>query len=165
MNLPNYRIGSGFDVHKFAKERDLILGGVKVPFKEGLAGHSDADVLVHSICDAILGAAGMGDIGEHFPDTDPEFKGISSLILLKKCVKMLLNDGFKINNIDSTIIAQLPKIAPYKKEMRDNIAKAVDMDHKLINIKATTTETLGFTGRGEGIGAHTITIIKKIQGR
>ena len=160
MNCPNFKIGSGFDVHKLIKGRDLILGGVNIPFEKGLDGHSDADVLVHSICDALLGAAGLGDIGEHFPDTDSQFKGISSLVLLGKCSNMLLNAGFSICNIDSTIIAQAPKISAYKKEMTDNIARAVNIDHELINIKGTTTEKLGYIGQGEGIAAQTVTIIK-----
>ena len=160
MNCPNFKIGSGFDVHKLVKGRDLILGGVKIPFEKGLAGHSDADVLVHSICDALLGAAGLGDIGEQFPDTDPQFKGISSLILLEKCANMLLEKGFSVCNIDCTIIAQAPKISAYKKEMTDNIAKTINIDHRLINIKGTTTEKLGYIGKGEGIAAQTVTILK-----
>jgi len=159
MNCPDFKIGSGLDVHKLVKGRELILGGVTIPFEKGLEGHSDADVLVHSICDALLGAIGKGDIGEHFPDTDDKYKGISSLILLSECAKMVLYEGFIVGNIDSTIIAQAPKISPYKKEMAENIAKAMDIDIKLINIKGTTTEKLGFAGKGEGIAAQTITII------
>ncbi len=161
MDLQGCRIGSGFDVHKLVKKRDLILGGVNIPFEKGLDGHSDADVLVHSVCDALLGAAGKGDIGEHFPDSDPEFKGISSLVLLGKCASILLDDGFSVCNIDCTIIAQKPKISPYKKEMIDNIAKAMNIDKKLINIKGTTTEKLGYIGKGEGIAAQAVTIIKE----
>ncbi|MCP3900045.1 MAG: 2-C-methyl-D-erythritol 2,4-cyclodiphosphate synthase [Desulfobacteraceae bacterium] len=161
MDLPGFRIGSGFDVHKLVKKRDLILGGVNIPFEKGLDGHSDADVLVHSVCDALLGAAGKGDIGEHFPDTDLKFKGISSLILLEKCTDILLKAGFLVCNIDCTVIAQEPKISAYKKEMIDNIAKAMNIDKKLINIKGTTTEKLGYIGKGEGIAAQTITIIKE----
>jgi 2-C-methyl-D-erythritol 2,4-cyclodiphosphate synthase len=160
MNYPNCRIGSGFDVHKLVKGRDLILGGVNIPFEKGLKGHSDADVLVHSICDALLGAAGMGDIGEHFPDTDTEFKGISSLVLLNRCANMLLNAGLSVCNIDSTIIAQAPKISAHKKEMTENIARAMNIDNGLVNIKGTTTEKLGYIGKGEGIAAQTVTIIK-----
>ena len=159
MNCPNFKIGSGFDVHKLVKGRDLILGGVNIPFEKGLEGHSDADVLVHSICDALLGAAGLGDIGEHFPDKDSQFKGISSLILLEKCANMLLDGGFSVCNIDSTIIAQAPKISSYKEEMIENIAKAMNIDNKLVNIKGTTTEKLGYIGAGEGIAAQTVTII------
>ncbi len=159
MSCPNLKIGSGFDVHKLVKGRDLIIGGVNIPFEKGLEGHSDADVLVHSICDALLGAGGFGDIGEHFPDTDLQFKGISSLLLLKKCANMLLDADFSICNIDSTIMAQAPKISTYKKGMIDNIAKAINIDHELINIKATTTEKLGYIGRGEGIACQTVTII------
>ena len=160
MNCPSFKIGSGFDVHKLVKGRDLILGGVNIPFKKGLDGHSDADVLVHSICDALLGAAGLGDIGEHFPDTDPQFKGISSLALLEKCASMLWDDGLSVCNVDCTIIAQAPKINAYKKDMTDNIAKAMNIDPELINIKGTTTEKLGYIGKGEGIAAQTVTIIK-----
>jgi len=163
MSCPILKIGSGFDVHRLVKGRDLIIGGVNIPFEKGLDGHSDADVLVHSICDAILGAAGKGDIGEHFPDTDPQFKGISSLVLLEKCANMLLDTGFSVCNIDSTIMAQAPKISPYKAEMIDNIAKAMKVDHELINIKATTTEKLGYIGRGEGIACQTVTIITTIK--
>lgn len=159
MNCPDFKIGSGLDVHKLVKGRELILGGVTIPFEKGLEGHSDADVLVHSICDALLGAIGKGDIGEHFPDTNDKYKGISSLILLSECTKKVLSEGFIVGNIDSTIIAQAPKISPYKKEMAENIARAMDIDIKLINIKGTTTENLGFVGKGEGIAAQTITII------
>ncbi|MCK5313144.1 MAG: 2-C-methyl-D-erythritol 2,4-cyclodiphosphate synthase [Desulfobacteraceae bacterium] len=163
MNCPNFKIGSGFDVHRLVKGRDLILGGVNIPFEKGLAGHSDADVLIHSICDALLGAAGFGDIGEHFPDTDSQFEGISSLILLEKCANMLLEAGFSVCNIDSTIIAQAPKISSYKKEMIENIGTAMNIDNELVNIKATTTEKLGYTGKGEGIAAQTVTIITTIK--
>ncbi|MCK5542624.1 MAG: 2-C-methyl-D-erythritol 2,4-cyclodiphosphate synthase [Desulfobacterales bacterium] len=163
MNYPNFKIGSGFDVHKLINGRDLILGGVNIPFEKGLDGHSDADVLVHSICDALLGAAGLGDIGEHFSDSDSQFKGISSLVLLEKCAGMLLDAGFSVCNIDSTIIAQAPKISAYKKGMINNIAKAIKIDHELINIKGTTTEKLGYIGKGEGIAAQTVTIIKEIK--
>ncbi|MCD4742322.1 MAG: 2-C-methyl-D-erythritol 2,4-cyclodiphosphate synthase [Desulfobacteraceae bacterium] len=160
MNCPNFKIGSGFDVHKLVKGRDLILGAVNIPFEKGLDGHSDADVLVHSVCDALLGAAGLGDIGEHFSDTDPQFKGISSLTLLEKCANMLWDEGFSVCNVDCTIIAQLPKISSYKQEMAENIAKAMNIDPELINIKGTTTEKLGYIGKGEGIACQTVTIIK-----
>jgi 2-C-methyl-D-erythritol 2,4-cyclodiphosphate synthase len=159
MNCPNFQIGSGFDVHRLVRGRKLVLGGVEIPFEKGLQGHSDADVLVHSICDAILGAIGKGDIGEHFPDTNLEFKNISSLVLLEKCGKMVLDEGFSICNIDCTIIAQAPKINNYKQEMKNNIAKTINIDHKLINIKGTTTEHLGYIGKGEGIACQSVTII------
>ena len=161
MDLPCFKIGSGFDVHRLVRGRDLIIGGVNIPFEKGLDGHSDADVLIHSVCDALLGALGKGDIGEHFPDTDCQFKGISSLVLLEKCTNMLLDAGFSVCNIDCTVIAESPKISPYKREMTDNIAKAMNINKKLINIKGTTTEKLGYIGKGEGIASQTVTIIKK----
>ncbi|HEA47477.1 MAG TPA: 2-C-methyl-D-erythritol 2,4-cyclodiphosphate synthase [bacterium] len=148
------RVGMGYDVHKLVEGRRLILGGVEVLFGRGLLGHSDGDVLLHAICDALLGAAGKGDIGRHFPDTDPEYKDISSLILLEK-VKGLIKE-YKINNIDSIVIAQEPKLAPYLSKMKENIAKILKLDKSKINIKATTTEKLGYIGRGEGIAAYAI---------
>jgi 2-C-methyl-D-erythritol 2,4-cyclodiphosphate synthase len=151
------RVGIGYDVHKLVEGRRLILGGVKVPFKKGLLGHSDGDVLLHAICDALLGAAGKGDIGEHFPDTDPEYKDISSLVLLEK-VKGLINE-YRINNIDSVIIAQEPKLASYLEKMKENIAKVLEIDK--INIKATTTEKLGPMGRGEGIAAYAMVSLEE----
>ncbi len=163
MNLVDLKIGSGLDVHKLVKGRDLVLGGVKIPFEQGLLGHSDADVLIHSVCDALLGALGLGDIGEHFPDTDSQFQGISSIVLLEKCAEILLDNDFYVCNIDCTIIAQAPKISSYKEEMAGNIAKAVNIAPKLVNIKGTTTEGLGYIGKGEGIAAQTVIIIKKIQ--
>ena len=155
------RIGAGFDVHELVKGRDLVLGGVTIPFKMGLKGHSDADVLVHSLCDALLGAAGLGDIGRYFPDSDPQFKNISSLILLKKCMELVLKKGYILSNIDCTIFAEMPKLEPYKKDMETKIALTVNTDLKNVNVKATTTEGLGFAGRGEGIAAHSIVLIKK----
>ena len=146
------RVGIGYDVHKLVEERKLILGGVEVPFGKGLLGHSDGDVLLHAICDALLGAVGKGDIGQHFPDTDPEYKDISSLILLKK-VKGLIKE-YRINNIDSIVIAQEPKLASHLSKMRENIAQVLKIDKDKINIKATTTEKLGPVGRGEGIAAY-----------
>ncbi len=146
------RVGIGYDVHKLVEERKLILGGVEVPFERGLLGHSDGDVLLHAICDALLGAAGKGDIGQHFPDTSPEYKDISSLILLEK-VKGLIKEH-RINNIDSIVIAQEPKLASYLAKMKENIAKVLKIDKSKINIKATTTEGLGPMGRGEGIAAY-----------
>ena len=148
------RVGIGYDVHKLVEGRRLILGGAEVPFEKGLLGHSDGDVLLHAICDALLGAAGKGDIGQHFPDTDPEYKDISSLILLEK-VKGLIKE-YRINNIDSIVIAQEPKLAPYLSKMKENIAQVLKIDKSKINIKATTTEKLGYIGRGEGIAAYAI---------
>ena len=146
------RIGYGYDVHKFAEERDLYLGGVKIPHALGLLGHSDADVALHALCDALLGAAAMGDIGKSFPDTDPKYKGISSVILLKNVMDKLRGAGWRIGNADITIVAQEPKLAPYIEDMRKTIAKAVSADISQISVKATTTEHLGFEGRSEGIG-------------
>ena len=148
------RIGTGYDVHRLAAGRKLILGGVTIPYERGLFGHSDADVLVHAIMDALLGAAGMGDIGIHFPDTDPQYEGISSLLLLKKVGGMLTNKGYKINNIDSTIVCQAPKLRPYISDMEKNIALYLGIPEDRVNVKATTEERLGFTDSGEGIAAQ-----------
>jgi len=146
-------IGLGYDVHKLVTGRKLILGGVTIPFEKGLLGHSDADVLVHAVCDALLGAAALGDIGQHFPDTDPKFKDISSLKLLAETRAMVSECGFAIGNIDTTIFAEAPKIGPYRKKMQQNLAAAVEVEPGCINIKATTTEGLGFVGKGQGIAA------------
>ena len=154
------RIGTGYDVHRLIFGRKLILGGVEIPFEKGLLGHSDADVLVHSICDALLGAAGLGDIGLHFPDTDPKFKDISSIKLLKKTYKMVSKKGFNLLNIDSTVFAQEPKISPFREKMQQNIAHTMNVNPNCINIKATTTEGLGMFGRGEGIGAMSVVLIE-----
>lgn len=153
------RIGLGYDVHRLVEGRDLIIGGVNIPFEKGLLGHSDADVLLHAIIDSLLGASALGDIGTLFPDTDIRFKSISSINLLKEVGKLLNDNGYSINNIDSTIIAQKPKMAPYIKEMRDNIAKALNIDVMKINVKATTEEGLGFTGTGEGISSQSICLL------
>ncbi len=153
------RIGHGYDVHKFAENRELFIGGVKIPYEKGLLGHSDADVLLHAICDALLGAAALGDIGKHFPDTSEEFKGINSRILLQKTVSLLEEKGYKIGNIDATVIAQKPKMAPYIAEMRKNIANDCNVDISAVNVKATTEEGLGFTGTLEGISAHAVCIL------
>lgn len=153
------RVGIGYDVHKLVVDRKLILGGVDVPYEKGLLGHSDADVLLHAIMDALLGAAGMGDIGKHFPDSSDEFKGISSIELLKKVNFLIHEKGYLVNNIDATIIAEKPKLASFIPEMELSIAKALDIQAKRINVKATTTETLGFEGRGEGISAQAIVSI------
>lgn len=155
------RIGHGYDVHKLAENRKLILGGVEIPFKKGLLGHSDADVLLHAICDSLLGAAALGDIGVHFPDTSDEFKGISSLKLLSFVAKLLDRSGYKVINIDSTVIAQEPKLSPYITKMRENIAKALKIELNSVSVKATTEEHLGFTGEKLGIAAHSVCLIDK----
>jgi len=156
------RVGIGYDVHRLVEDRELILGGVNIPYEKGLLGHSDADVLLHAIKDALLGAAALGDIGKHFPDTDPKYKGASSIKLLIEVKNILNKKGYTTNNIDATIIAQKPKMAPHIEKMRKNIAQALEVDIVNINVKATTTEGLGFTGIGEGISAQAIaSIIKK----
>lgn len=155
------RIGHGYDVHKLAENRKLILGGVEIPFKKGLLGHSDADVLLHAICDSLLGAAALGDIGVHFPDTSDEFKGISSLKLLSFVADLLDRSGYKVINIDSTVIAQEPKLSPYINKMRENIAKALNIELSSVSVKATTEEHLGFTGEKLGIAAHSVCLIDK----
>ncbi|KJS17226.1 MAG: 2-C-methyl-D-erythritol 2,4-cyclodiphosphate synthase [Peptococcaceae bacterium BRH_c4b] len=155
------RIGFGYDVHKLVEGRKLVLGGVEVSFVKGLAGHSDADVLVHAIMDALLGAAGAGDIGRHFPDTDEQFKGISSLLMLQKVRDIIAGLGYNVGNIDSMIVAQAPKLAGYISSMEENIARTLEADKGIINVKATTTEGLGFAGTGEGIAAYAVAIIVK----
>ena len=154
------RIGLGYDVHRLVEGRDLIIGGVKIPYEKGLLGHSDADVLLHAIMDSLLGASALGDIGKHFPDTDEKFKGISSMKLLEEVGKLLLSNGYSINNIDSSIIAQKPKMAPFIQQMRENIANALNIDLMQINVKATTEEGLGFTGNGEGISSQSICLLE-----
>ena len=153
------RIGMGYDVHKLVEERDLILGGVKIPYEFGLLGHSDADVLLHAIMDALLGASALGDIGKHFPDTDSKYKGISSIELLKHVGNLLNKHNYKIGNIDATIIAQKPKMAPHIPTMRENIASALNISLDQINVKATTEEGLGFTGEGLGISSQAICLL------
>lgn len=153
------RIGHGYDVHRLSEDRELILGGVKIENDLGLLGHSDADVLLHAVCDALLGAAALGDIGKHFPDTDPEYKGISSVTLLENVTKLLYKNGFFVLNIDSTIIAEKPKLAPFIDKMRVNIAKAVGIEIERVSVKATTEEGLGFTGDKKGIAAHAVCLI------
>ncbi len=155
------RIGMGYDVHKLVTNRDLILGGVTIPYELGLLGHSDADVLLHAIMDSLLGASALGDIGKHFPDTDPKYKGISSIALLKAVGKLLKDNNWAIQNIDSTIIAQKPKMAPHIPTMRENIANALDISLDQINVKATTEEGLGFTGEGKGISSQSICLLIK----
>lgn len=156
------RIGHGYDVHKLCENRKLILGGVEIPYEKGLLGHSDADVLVHAIMDSLLGAAALGDIGKHFPDTDPEYKGANSIVLLRRVVKILGENGYLISNIDSTVVAQAPKLASYIDQMRDNIANACGLDKECVSVKATTEERLGFTGEGKGISATSVCLIDKI---
>lgn len=158
------RVGIGYDVHRLVEDRDLILGGVQIPYEFGLLGHSDADVLVHAIMDAILGAAGQGDIGKHFPDTDPKFKGISSMKLLEHVVSVIKELNFTVHNVDSVIVAQRPKLAPYIYEMRQNLAKVMGIPESSVNVKATTTEGLGFTGTGEGIAAHAVASLNEHNG-
>ena len=153
------RIGMGYDVHKLVEGRDLIIGGVNIPYELGLLGHSDADVLLHAISDALLGAAALGDIGKHFPDTDPAYKGISSILLLEKVGQLLEEKLYFIENIDATIIAQAPKMRPHIDQMRENIANALRIDIEQVNVKATTEEGLGFTGEGKGISAQAICML------
>ncbi len=153
------RIGMGYDVHKLVSGRKLVLGGIEIPFEKGLLGHSDADVLVHALCDAILGAAGLGDIGMHFPDTDPEFKNIYSMKLLARTYEMIKSNGFSIMNVDCTVLAEAPKLLPYKDAMREKIAQTIHSAPECVNIKATTTEGLGIIGEGQGIGAMCIALI------
>lgn len=154
------RIGHGYDVHAFSDNRKCIIGGVEIPYEKGLLGHSDADVLLHAISDSLLGAAALGDIGKHFPDTDPQYKGANSLMLLESVVDLINSKGYTVNNIDATVIAQAPKMAPYIRQMRQNIADALKVDVDFVNVKATTEEKLGFTGRKEGISAHCVCLIE-----
>lgn len=156
------RIGLGYDVHRLVSDRDLILGGVKIPYEKGLLGHSDADVMLHAVMDALLGAAALGDIGKHFPDTDPAYKGISSIRLLEHVGKLIEDKGYLIGNIDATIIAQRPKMAPHIPQMRRNMAEALRISEDRINIKATTEEGLGFTGEGLGISSQAICLLEEI---
>ncbi|OZA24004.1 MAG: 2-C-methyl-D-erythritol 2,4-cyclodiphosphate synthase [Hydrogenophilales bacterium 17-61-9] len=159
--MSDLRVGHGFDVHAFADNRKLIIGGVDIPCELGLAGHSDADVLLHAICDALLGAAGLGDIGRHFPDTDAEFAGIDSRILLRRVAEQLQQRNWRVGNVDATIIAQAPKMAPHIARMTAHIADDLGIAIDRVNVKATTTEKLGFTGRGEGIAAEAVCLIER----
>lgn len=154
------RIGHGYDVHPLVAGRDLVLGGVKIPHNKGLHGHSDADVLIHAICDACLGAAGLGDIGKHFPDTDAQYKNIDSRVLLRKVKETLASRGWKIGNVDSTLVAQAPRLAPHLPQMTQNIAADLGIAPDRVNVKASTTEKLGFAGREEGIAAHAVVLLE-----
>ena len=156
------RIGHGYDVHKLVEGRDLILGGVKIPFEKGLLGHSDADVLLHAVSDSLLGAAALGDIGKHFPDTDPKYKGADSLELLRVVGEKVKEAGFKVSNIDVTMIAQRPKLAPHIPTMRENIARVLSLDISQVNVKATTEERLGFTGDGSGMSCHAVCLLENV---
>ncbi len=155
-----HRIGYGFDAHRFSKDSKLVIGGVEIPFELGLAGHSDADVLSHAICDALLGALGEGDIGSHFPDSDPKYKGMSSLVFLEETIALMREKGFEIENLDSVVVCEKPKIAPHIKEIKETLAKTLGISTLALGVKATTTDQMGFTGRGEGIAAHTVALIK-----
>lgn len=155
-------VGFGYDVHRFAPDRKFILGGVEIPFEQGLLGHSDADVLSHAVIDALFGAAGLGDIGVHFPDTEERYRGISSLLLLEKAVKLLKENGYMVINIDSTVVCSKPKISPYAEKIRDNIADVIGIAPERVSIKAKTEEGLGFTGTGEGVKAYAVAMIKGI---
>jgi len=159
------RIGHGYDIHRLTNGRNLVLGGVRIPFERGLIGHSDADVLLHAICDALLGAAGLGDIGIHFPDTDSRFKDASSITLLKSTVDMIRDKGFEIVNIDTTIFAELPKLTPYREAIKQSISNALRLSPDRINIKATTMEGMGAIGNGEGIGAACVVLIESADSR
>ena len=156
------RIGQGYDVHRLVEGRRLIIGGVDIPYEKGLLGHSDADVLLHAVMDALLGAAALGDIGQHFPDSDERYKGISSIALLKEVGKILQENGYMIENIDSTVIAQRPKLLPYRPQMAENIAAALGIEKEQVSVKATTEEGLGFTGTGEGISAQVIALLSSV---
>lgn len=161
LKLPQFRVGSGFDVHRFAEQRRLVLCGIEVPYEKGLLGHSDADVALHALMDAMLGAAAMGDIGKHFPDTDERFKGADSVKLTEHVVWLLQEKGWRINNTDITIIAQQPKLAKYIPAMRSKVASVLQIEEECVNVKATTTEKLGFTGRGEGMAAEAVVSLIK----
>ena len=157
------RIGHGYDVHKLVEGRDLILGGVKIDYERGLLGHSDADVLLHAVSDALLGAAGLGDIGRHFPDTDPKYKGADSLELLREVYRKITEQGYRVGNIDVTMIAQKPKLKDFIPQMQENIAEAVNVAPDRVNVKATTEEKLGFTGSGEGMACHAVCLLEELR--
>ncbi len=159
--MQGIRVGHGYDVHRLTEGRKLILGGVDIPWEKGLLGHSDADVLTHALMDALLGAAGLGDIGRHFPDNDPAYAGANSLKLLERVMKLLGDNGYTVGNVDVTVLAQRPKLAPHIPQMRDNLAQVMGVEPARVNIKATTEEGLGFTGAGEGIAAHAVALIER----
>ena len=161
--MDEIRVGFGYDVHRLVEERKLILGGVEIPYEKGLLGHSDADVLVHALMDAMLGAAGMGDIGRHFPDNDAQYAGISSMLLLQRVTELLKQANYEVNNVDVTVVAQRPKLAGFIPQMKVNIAEVLQVGQEKINVKATTTEKLGFTGEGLGISAYAVCTIKALQ--
>ena len=161
--MTNLRIGHGYDVHRLSEGRRLILGGVDVPYEKGLLGHSDADVLTHAVMDALLGAAALGDIGKLFPDTDEAYRGISSIVLLEKVAETLRAAGWSVVNLDATILAQRPKLAPYREAMRENLARALSLDVSCVSVKATTEEGLGFTGEGLGMASHAVALLEKID--
>ena len=161
--MNGFRIGHGYDVHKLTENRALIIGGVEIPHTMGLLGHSDADVLIHAVMDAVIGALGLGDIGRHFPDTDPEYKGISSMLLLRHVADLMRKSGYCISNLDATLVLQKPKVAPYIEKMRENIAMGLGCDVALVNVKATTEEHLGFTGREEGAAAHSVVLLERVR--
>jgi len=158
-----FRVGIGYDVHRLEEGCSLIIGGVEIPSEKGLKGHSDADVLVPAICDAILGALALGDIGEHFPDSDEKYAGISSLVFLSKINEKIKSSGYKVENVDSVVVAQKPRLSPYKFQMRENIAGVLEIPVNRVSVKATTTEKLGFEGRGEGISAQAVVLLRKIE--
>ena len=162
--MTDLRIGHGYDVHRLVEGRRLILGGVDIPYDRGLLGHSDADVLIHAVMDALTGAARLGDIGKLFPDTDPAYEGISSVKLLSEVGRLLGEKGYQVVNIDATLIAQAPKVGPYRQQMAENIAAALTMDSERVNVKATTEEHLGFTGDGSGMAAHAVALLEKTNG-
>jgi 2-C-methyl-D-erythritol 2,4-cyclodiphosphate synthase len=157
----NIRIGTGFDVHAFAENRKLVIGGIEIPFEKGLAGHSDADVLLHAICDALLGSLSLGDIGKHFPDTDPEFKDVNSINLLIEVYKMVKSKGYELGNLDAVLMLQRPKVSPYIEKMREKISSVLNVDVDKVSVKATTTEKLGFTGREEGVAAMATVLVQR----
>ena len=157
------RIGFGYDAHRLVAGRDLIIGGVNIPYNRGLQGHSDADVLIHAACDALLGAAGLGDLGSHFPDTDPELEGVSSIVILKRVAGMVRDRGLELENLDTTVVAEAPKLAPFVEKMIARIADALEVNPEQVSVKATTTEGMGFTGRGEGIAAYAVVVLTASQ--
>ena len=160
--MTNLRVGHGYDVHRLVSGRKLILGGVEIPFEKGLDGHSDADVLTHAVMDALLGACGLGDIGRHFPDTDERYRGISSLLLLDHVATLLRQQGYGVVNVDVTLLAQAPKVGPYRQQMAENLASHLGITPEQINVKATTEEHLGFTGSGEGMACHAVALVEKL---